>query len=231
MLTTHSPARQLAIAVRARQLLHRLREGLASDVTAMMPTVLRGFGGAGKTQVAIEYVWRFSPECNLVSIVRLPHARSTRTWPWYGRPSPALSPPLDRSGRRPGTRPCGAEPVHDLTGRPVRAGAAGRRLTSGCALPMRACPAPGSLGYQRARNLTGCLVHPRELSAWPGGSGSLSGRRLCGQPLVPTGPQSPVRIFSNHSVLAGAPLRIQTVDLLLTLDILPCASQHRPGTI
>lgn len=33
----------------------------------------------------------------------------------------------------------------------------------------------------------------------------------CGEPLVPTGPQSPVRIFSNHAVLAGAPLRNRTV--------------------
>ena len=39
----------------------------------------------------------------------------------------------------------------------------------------------------------------------------------CGQPLVPTGPQDPVRIFSNHTVLAGAPLRNRTVDLLLTM--------------
>jgi hypothetical protein len=39
----------------------------------------------------------------------------------------------------------------------------------------------------------------------------------CGQPLVPTGPRSPVRIFSNHTVLAGAPLRNRTVDLLLTI--------------
>jgi hypothetical protein len=37
------------------------------------------------------------------------------------------------------------------------------------------------------------------------------------QPLVPTGHRSPVRIFSNHTVLAGAPLRNRTVDLLLTM--------------
>ena len=39
----------------------------------------------------------------------------------------------------------------------------------------------------------------------------------CGQPLVPTGSQNPGRIFSNHTVLAGAPLRNRTVDLLLTM--------------
>ena len=42
----------------------------------------------------------------------------------------------------------------------------------------------------------------------------------CGQPLVPTGTQSLTRIFSNHSVLAGAPLRNRTVDLLLTMETL-----------
>ena len=39
----------------------------------------------------------------------------------------------------------------------------------------------------------------------------------CGQPLVPTAPQSRVQIFSNYTVLAGAPLRNRTVDLLLTM--------------
>ena len=37
--------------------------------------------------------------------------------------------------------------------------------------------------------------------------------RPCGEPLVPTGPQIPVLVFSNHAVLAGAPLRNRTVDL------------------
>jgi hypothetical protein len=47
----------------------------------------------------------------------------------------------------------------------------------------------------------------------------------CGQPLVPTGPQSLIRIFSNHGVLAGAPLRNRTVDLLLTMEGLPGTSR------
>ena len=38
------------------------------------------------------------------------------------------------------------------------------------------------------------------------------------QPLGPTGPRSPGQFFSNHSVLAGAPLRNRTVDLLLTMQ-------------
>jgi hypothetical protein len=42
----------------------------------------------------------------------------------------------------------------------------------------------------------------------------------CGQPLVPTGTQSLVRIFSNKGILPGAPLRNRTVDLLLTMETL-----------
>jgi hypothetical protein len=38
------------------------------------------------------------------------------------------------------------------------------------------------------------------------------------QPLGPTSPQDLGQIFSNHSVLAGAPLRNRTVDLLLTMQ-------------
>ena len=53
----------------------------------------------------------------------------------------------------------------------------------------------------------------------------------CGQPLVPTGPQSLVRIFSNHGVLAGAPLRNRTVDLLLTMDTRSTVSQYLPAPI
>ena len=57
------------------------------------------------------------------------------------------------------------------------------------------------------------------------GSGALGGKSpavsqsRCGQPLVPTGPRSLVQIFSNNSVLAGAPLRNRTVDLLLTITM------------
>jgi hypothetical protein len=48
----------------------------------------------------------------------------------------------------------------------------------------------------------------------------------CGQPLVPTGLPGPVWFFSNHMVLAGAPLRNRTVDLLLTIRI---RSRRQPG--
>src|SRR5689334_2663695 len=63
---------------------------------------------------------------------------------------------------------------------------------------------------------------------------SETGQRLpvspCGQPLVPTGPPSPVRIFSNHTAPAGAPLRNRTVDLLLTIDNQQTRGQQRPWT-
>jgi tetratricopeptide (TPR) repeat protein len=47
-------------------ILEQLREGLGSDVTAVVPTALQGFGGVGKTQVAIEYAWRYAREYDLV---------------------------------------------------------------------------------------------------------------------------------------------------------------------
>jgi Tetratricopeptide repeat len=47
-------------------ILEQLREGLGSDVTAVVPTALQGFGGVGKTQLAIEYAWRYAREYDLV---------------------------------------------------------------------------------------------------------------------------------------------------------------------
>ena len=106
---------------------------------------------------------------------------------------------------------------------------------------------PSGLGPVRHRLMSGCAVTgaglsgvrfpwlpgARDLTGWPRGTPGhprggphglaewLAGRQCgpCGQPLVPTGCRSPVRIFSNHGVLAGAPLRNRTVDLLLTMDI------------
>lgn len=48
------------------EILERLHEGLGSDVTAVVPTALQGFGGVGKTQVAIKYAWRYANQYNLV---------------------------------------------------------------------------------------------------------------------------------------------------------------------
>ena len=85
-------------------------------------------------------------------------------------------------------------------------------------LPVRACPAPGSLGCRGARDLTGRPARPRSCRHGRAGVARWAASvPRCGQPLVPTGPQRPVRIFSNHTVLPGAPLRNRTVDLLLTI--------------
>ncbi|MDX6389115.1 MAG: hypothetical protein QOJ73_178 [Streptosporangiaceae bacterium] len=47
-------------------LLDRLHTGIAAEVTAVVPHALHGLGGVGKTQVAIEYAYRFRDEYELV---------------------------------------------------------------------------------------------------------------------------------------------------------------------
>ncbi|WP_345097832.1 FxSxx-COOH system tetratricopeptide repeat protein [Planomonospora venezuelensis] len=47
-------------------LLESLHEGIAADVTVVVPHTLHGFGGVGKTYVAIEYAYRFHHEYDLV---------------------------------------------------------------------------------------------------------------------------------------------------------------------
>jgi hypothetical protein len=48
------------------ELLLRLREGLAGDVTAVVPHALHGLGGVGKTAVAVEYAHRFRSDYDLI---------------------------------------------------------------------------------------------------------------------------------------------------------------------
>ncbi|GAA3135322.1 hypothetical protein GCM10010466_27690 [Planomonospora alba] len=47
-------------------LLEKLHEGITSQVTAVVPHALHGFGGVGKTHVAIEYAYRYRHEYDLV---------------------------------------------------------------------------------------------------------------------------------------------------------------------
>jgi len=61
------------------EILGSLRAGLASSVTVVLPHALQGMGGVGKTQVAIEYAYRYRSEYDVV---------------WW---IPADQPPLVRS--------------------------------------------------------------------------------------------------------------------------------------
>ena len=109
------------------------------------------------------------------------------------------------SGRRPGTggllRGAGRDPVAVWRGCPDWAGAVKHRLSClTLPLPVRACPAPCSLGCEGS--WVGPDGLPRaspELPAWPGGSGSLGGGVSCGQPLVPTGLYDPFESFRIRS--------------------------------
>ncbi|WP_149830904.1 FxSxx-COOH system tetratricopeptide repeat protein [Streptomyces tailanensis] len=59
------PQRNVAFTGR-RILIERLRDSLLAGTTAVLPQALYGLGGVGKTQVALEYAYRFESDYDLV---------------------------------------------------------------------------------------------------------------------------------------------------------------------
>ncbi|WP_426505190.1 FxSxx-COOH system tetratricopeptide repeat protein [Dactylosporangium sp. McL0621] len=59
------PQRNAAFTGR-RDTLDRLRDRLSANITVVVPRALYGLGGVGKTQVAIEYAYRFAADYDLV---------------------------------------------------------------------------------------------------------------------------------------------------------------------
>jgi hypothetical protein len=113
------------------------------------------------------------------------------------------------------------------------------RVRAGCDTWPGTRRPPGSpLPGHRAVGMMPAQPPPAPSPPWPGSDGAAPGipgavgtawrdwrwraaDASCRRPLVPTGPPGPARIFSNHIILAGAPLRNRTVDLLLTISTAP----------
>ncbi|RAY12811.1 cytochrome C [Actinomadura craniellae] len=77
-------------------LLAKLRKGIADQVTAVVPHALHGLGGVGKTQMAVEYAYRYRDDYDLVWWIPADQpvlVRSTLAGlaPHLGLPSPTAS--------------------------------------------------------------------------------------------------------------------------------------------
>jgi tetratricopeptide (TPR) repeat protein len=64
-LTINVPHRNKNFTGREALLAH-LRQWMTGEATALLPLVLQGMGGVGKTQVAIEYSWRYAGDYDLI---------------------------------------------------------------------------------------------------------------------------------------------------------------------
>jgi len=158
-------------------------------------------------------------------VARLPHARAAATWAWPGWPSPALSLLWPGRATALASAACCAGPA---ASRPRSCGwrmASPGWSQSGAVsrldvpLPVWAYPGARFPRLGRSPGSEGCPGHPgaagmtwQQWWRWPGLPVP------CGQPLVPTSSPNLLELFSNNIVLAGAPLRNRTVDLLLTMQ-------------
>ena len=81
------------------ELLRRLRELIADgSKVSVLPQALHGFGGVGKTQLAIEYVYRYASEYDLVwwLSAELPSQVRAPLGERLGLPAVQRGPPADR---------------------------------------------------------------------------------------------------------------------------------------
>jgi hypothetical protein len=141
-----------------------------------------------------------------------------------------------RAWRRPASA-AGARTVSRL----MPATGSGRDAIHGPAPDDRPAPPPGPPGRGHdtgaavtcaftamARIRRGCPGHRRSCRHGLAGLALAGCHCLLRAAVSPHRPSGPCLVFSNYTVLAGAPLRNRTVDLLLTMDICLAAGQQQP---